>query len=119
MNRLEKLVADAQGLAANCERTESSIKELSYDGDNWAGIYDPKTKVMIGGVWFGRESFDNDFMITEVNGENAQDALKFCAGLYVEYDRITMSFNELKKTYEEVCHREAELHSFEECFSEE
>lgn len=117
MNRLEKLVADAQGLAANCERTESSIKELSYDGDNWAGTFDPETKVMRGGVWFGRDYFDNDFKITEVEEENAQDALKFCAGLYLDYapNGIAMSFKELKNTYEESCRRAELIHSFEEC----
>ena len=117
MNRLEKLVADAQGQAANCERTESSIKELSYDGDNWAGTFDPETKVMRGGVWFGRDYFDNDFKITEVEEENAQDALKFCAGLYLDYasNGIAMSFKELKNTYEESCRRAELIHSFEEC----
>lgn len=108
MNRLEKLVADVQGLAANCERTESSIKKLRYDGDNWAGIYDPKTKVMLGGYSSDGDTFDNDFKITEVDEENAQDALKFCAMLYVDYGTIVSPFTELKTTYEEVCRREAE-----------
>ena len=121
MEDINNKAADVQGLAANNVRTESSIKKLSYDGDNWAGIYDPKTKVMIGGVWFGRESFDNDFKITEVEVGNAQDALKYCAGLYLDYasNGIAMSFKELKNTYEEVCCREAELHSGEEWFWEE
>lgn len=113
--------ADVHGLAANNARTESSIKKLSYDGDNWAGTYDPETNVMIGGVWFGREYFDNDFKITEVEEENAQDALKYCACLYLDYapNGIEMSFKELKNTYEEVCRREVELHSCEECMWEE
>ena len=121
MTKNKKYAADVQGLATNNARTENSIKKLSYDGDNWAGIYDPETKVMIGGVWFGRESFDIDFKITEVEEENAQDALKYCASLYLDYapNGIEMSFKELKNTYEEVCRREAELHSCEECFWEE
>lgn len=116
---VNKNATDVQGLVANRERKESSIKKLSYDGDNWAGIYDPETKVMLGGVWFGRESYDNDFKITEVEEENVQDALKFCVGLFVEYGTIEMSFNELKKTYEESDRRAELIHSFEECSWEE
>ena len=113
--------ADVQGLAANRERTGKSLKEFSYDGDNWAGTYDPATKVMQGGARIDGETSDNEFKISEVEEENAQDALKYCAGLYLDYtpNGIAMSFKELKNTYEEVCCREAELHSGEEWFWEE
>ena len=119
MKDINNQAADVHGLAANSERICKSIKKLSYDGDNWAGIYDPETKVMIGGVWFGRESFDNDFKITEVEEENAQDALKYCAGLFVEYGTITLPFNELQKTYEETSRRNAEQYTFENWVFEE
>ena len=119
MNKVENKVADVQGLSANRERTESGIKKLSYDNDNWAGTYDPVSKVMLGGVSIDGETFDNDFEITEVEEENAQYALKYCAGLFIEYDTITMSFNELKKTYEKLCSTEAVIHSCEECLWEE
>lgn len=118
MKRLEKQVADVQGLAANRERKESGIKKLCYDNNNWAGTYDPAIKVMLGGVSIDGKTFDNDFKITEVEEENAQDALKYCVGLFVEYGTIAMSYNELKKTYDDKCRREAELHSCEECFWE-
>lgn len=101
------------------ERREYHIQKVSCDDDNWAGTYIPETKVMIGGVSIDSETYYDDFLITEVDKENAQDALKYCAGLFVEYGRITMSFNELKKTYEKVCRREAELHSCEEWLWEE
>lgn len=108
MKKDKNEAADVQGLAANNARTECSIKKLSYDGDNWAGIYDPKTKVMLGGYSSDGETFDNDFKITDVDEENAQDALKFCAMLYVDYGTIISPFTELKTIYEEVCRREAE-----------
>jgi hypothetical protein len=106
------IAAYVQRLAANRERRNNSIKELSYDGDNWAGIYVPETKVMLGGANIDSETFYDDFLITEVDEENAQDALKYCAGLFVEYDRITMSFKELKGTYEESCRRDELICSF-------
>ena len=68
-NKNEAAIVQVQ--AANNAITENGINKLSYDGDNWAGVYDPKTKVLLGGVWFGREFFDNDFKITEVEEENA------------------------------------------------
>ncbi len=120
MKKDKNEAAKVQVQAVNNARTENGINKLSYDGNNWAGVYDPKTKVLLGGVWFGRESFNNDFKITEVEEENAQDALKYCAGLYMDYapNGLEMPFKELKDTYEEVCHREAELHACEECFWE-
>lgn len=108
MKKDKNEAADVHGLAADNAKTESSIKKLRYDGDNWAGIYDPKTKVMLGGYSSDGDTFDNDFKITEVDEENAQDALKFCAMLYVDYGTIVSPFTELKTTYEEVCRREAE-----------
>lgn len=117
MKKDKNEAADVHGLAADNAKTESSIKKLCYDGDNWAGIYDPETKVMLGGYSSDGETFDDDFKITEVEEENAQDALKFCAGLYLDYapNGIAMSFKELKNTYEESCRRAELIHSFEEC----
>ena len=108
MTKKNNYAVDVHGLAANNARTENSIKKLSYDGDNWVGIYDPGTKVMLGGYSSDGETFDNDFKITEVDEENAQDALKYCAMLYVDYGTIVSPFTELKTTYEEICRREAE-----------
>lgn len=108
MKKDKNEAADVHGLAADNAKTESSIKKLCYDGDNWVGIYDPETKVMLGGYSSDGETFDNDFKITEVDEENAQDALKFCAMLYVDYGTIVSPFTELKTTYEEVCRREAQ-----------
>lgn len=113
--------ADVQGLAANRERTGKSLKEFSYDGDNWAGTYDPATKVMQGGARIDGETSDNEFKISEVEEENAQDALKYCAGLYLDYtpNGIAMSFKELKNTYVESCRKAKLIHSLEECSWEE
>jgi hypothetical protein len=74
----------------------------------------PSKKVVLGGVSIDGETFDNDFKITKVKKDNAMDTLKYCAGLFVEYDKITMSFNELKNTYEELCSTEALIQSCEE-----
>ena len=119
MTKKNNYAVDVHGLAANNARTESSIKKLSYDGDNWAGIYDPETKVMLGGYSSDGETFDNDFKITEVDEENAQDALKYCAMLYVDYGTIVSPFTELKTTYEKSDRRAELIHSFEECSWEE
>lgn len=119
MTKNKNYAADILGMVANGERRKYSFQELSYDDDNWAGIYIPETKVMLGGVNIDSETFYEDFLITEVDKENAQDALKYCVGLFVEYGTIAMSYNELKKTYDDKCRREAELHSCEECFWEE
>jgi len=81
-------VADVQGLAANTESTGKSIKKIRYDGDNWAGTYAPSSKVLRGGYSSDGETFDDDFTITDVDEEDAYDALKFCAGLYVEFGTI-------------------------------
>ena len=108
MKKDKNEAAKVQVQAVNNARTENGINKLSYDGNNWAGVYDPKTKVMLGGYSSDGETFDNDFKITEVDEENAQDALKFCAMLYVDYGTIVSPFTELKTTYEEVCRREAE-----------
>ena len=119
MKNSNNYAADYLGIAAKGEKIKYSIEKLSYDGDNWAGIYIPETKVMLGGVSIDSETFYDDFLITEVDKENAQDTLKYCVGLFVEYGTIAMSYNELKKTYDDKCRREAELHSCEECFWEE
>lgn len=119
MKKDKNEAADVHGLAADNAKTESSIKKLCYDGDNWVGIYDPKTKVMLGGYSSDGKTFDNDFKITEVDEENAQDALKFCAMLYVDYGTIVTPFTELKTTYEESDRRAELIHSFEECSWEE
>lgn len=115
MNRLDNHAVDVQGLAANIERTNDNSHKLSYDGGNWAGIYDPGAKVMLGGYSGDGETFDDDFRITDVDEENALDSLRFCAGLYSEYGTIALSFNELKNTYEESCRKAELVHSFEEC----
>ena len=108
---------DVQVLVANRERKEYSIKELGYDGDNWAGTYDPATKVMQGGARIDGETSDNEFKISEVEEANAQDALKYCAGLYLDYtpNGIAMSFKELQNTYEESCRKAELIHSLEKC----
>lgn len=114
MNRLINQAADVQGLAVNKERTVNSIKKLIYDGDNWAGTYDLETQVMLGDYSSDGETFDNDFKITEVEVEDAQDAIRFCAGMYGDYGTLNMSFSKLKIVYEEDSRREAILHSCEE-----
>ena len=119
MNRLDNQAVDVQGLAANKERVSNCVKSLHYDGDNWVGTYDPVAKVVLGGFSIDGETFDNDFKITEVDEENAQNALKYCAGLSVEYGTIISPYNELKKTYEEACQRDAEQYSIEDCFFDE
>jgi hypothetical protein len=119
MNRLDNQAVDVQGLAAIIERTNVNYQELSYDGGNWAGIYDPSAKVMLGGCSCDGETFDDDFRITDVDEENALDSLRFCAGLYSEYGTIALSFNELREKYEKVCHRDAIIHSCEVCMLED
>lgn len=119
MNNIIHEAVDVQGLAANIERTNENSQKLSYDGGNWAGIYDPETKVMSGGYSSDGETFDDDFRITDVDEENALDSLRFCAGLYSDYGTIVLPFDELKVAYEEVRHRDAILHSCEECLFEE
>lgn len=119
MIKNENYAVNILGFTANGEKRKYSIEKLSYDGDNWVGIYFPETKVMLGGVSIDSETFYDDFLVTEVDKENAQNALKYCVGLFVEYGTITMSYNELKKTYDDKCRIEAELHSYEECIWEE
>lgn len=115
MKKNKKEAAEVQGLAANIERTNDNSHKLSYDGGNWAGIYYPGAKVMLGGYSCDGVTFDSDFRITEVDEENALDSLRFCAGLYSEYGTIALSFNELKNTYEESCRKAELVYSFEEC----
>ena len=119
MNKTKNQVADVQGLAANKERVSNTVTRLHYDGDNWVGTYDPASKVLLGGFSIDGDTFDNDFKITEVDEDNAQDALKYCAGLSVEYGTIISPYNELKKTYEEACQRDAEQYSIEDCYCDE
>ena len=90
MSRFNNKAADVQGLAANKARTVNSIKEISYDGDNWVGTYDPETQVMLGGYSSDGETFDNDFNITEVEEENAQNALRFCERPFVRITPFTI-----------------------------
>ena len=115
MKVLKNQAVDVQGLAAIIERTNVNFQKLSYDDGNWAGIYDPGAKVMLGGYSCDGVTFDSDFRITEVDEENALDSLRFCAGLYSEYGTIALSFNELKNTYEESCRKAELVYSFEEC----
>lgn len=119
MNRIDIQVVDIKGQTANIERTNENSQKLSYDNGNWAGNYDPGTKVMLGGYSCDGETFDDDFRITDVDEENALDSLRFCAGLYSEYGTIALSFNELKEKYEKVCHRDAIIHSCEVCMLED
>lgn len=119
MKTLKNQAVDVQGLAAIIERTNVNFQKLSYDGGNWAGIYDPGDKVMLGGYSCDGETFDDDFRITDVDEENALDSLRFCAGLYSEYGTIALSFNELREKYEKVCRRDAIIHSCEVCMLED
>ena len=110
----ESLAADVQGLAASKEKICNSIKRISYDCGNCAGAYVPSSKVLRGGYSSDGETFDDDFIITDVDEKDAHDALKFCAGLYVEFGTIHLSFNELKNVYDEVCKREENIHYCEQ-----
>ena len=112
--KIESLTADVQGLAASKERTDNSVKRLSYDSGNWAGTYGPSSKVLEGGYSSDGETFDDDFIITDVDEKDAHDALKFCAALYVEFGTIRLSFNELKNVHDEVCKREEDIHHCEQ-----
>ena len=112
--KIESLTADVQGLAASKERTDNSVKRLSYDSGNWAGTYAPSSKVLEGGYSSDGETFDDDFIITDVDEKDAHDALKFCAALYVEFGTIRLSFNELRNVHDEVCKREENTHYCEQ-----